>query len=70
MIVLFVYTLNDCMDSPIVINVEPIISNQYSVFPAVSVCIKKKKTYTANNERVKNFIQKYYAENNIKEPQQ
>ncbi|XP_055306589.1 pickpocket protein 11-like [Sitodiplosis mosellana] len=37
MAVVFVYTLNDYVDSPVVINVEPTISNENSVFPAVSL---------------------------------
>lgn len=70
MIVLFVYTLNDYLDSQVVIEFETINLDGDSVFPAISVCIEKFNNNRASNQRVKNFVQKYYAEHGIEEPQQ
>ncbi|XP_055306541.1 uncharacterized protein LOC129570844, partial [Sitodiplosis mosellana] len=71
MTVVFVYTLNDYADDPIVINVNPIISKENSVFPAVSVCIQRydHERRRVSTERIEQFVRKYYAEHNIKEPQ-
>lgn len=66
----FAYTIYDYLDSPIVINIDAVITNDNSIFPAVSVCIEKFDNYRANTERIKNFVQKYYSEQNIEEPQE
>lgn len=70
MIVVFLYTINDYLDSPVVINVDTINSNKNNVFPAVSVCILKMYSNRASTERVKPFVKKYYADHNIEEPQE
>lgn len=68
MIMVFVYTFNDYFDSLVVINVDQTIPNEQSVFPAVSICIRKSNNKRSNTERIKKFVEKYYAEHNIKEP--
>lgn len=68
MTAVFMYTLNDYTNSPIVIDVDLTISNKHSAFPAVSVCIQRLDIQEASTERVRNFVQKYYAEHNIEEP--
>lgn len=67
----FTYTLNDYLDNPVAINVDTIISNQKSsVFPSVSVCIKKLNNTEASVESVRSFVDKYYTEHNIPKSQQ
>lgn len=65
----FGHTLSDYLDSRIVINIDADISNKNNTFPAVSICMKKRNTFKANNERIKKFVQNYYSEHNIEEPQ-
>lgn len=71
MTVLFLYTLNDYLESRIVINVQPIVTGEKNVFPAVSVCIKKSNLNNdASIARVKSFVQKYYTEHAIDLPEE
>lgn len=70
MATLFVYTLNDYRESPVVINVDTIISNKNNVFPAVSICARKWDNKRASTKRLKQFVRKYYANHNIEEPQE
>lgn len=64
-IVLFVYTLNDYMESPTVINIGTTVAGKSHAFPAVSVCIRKYRNHEASIVRVKDFVEKYHAEHNI-----
>lgn len=65
MSVVFVYTLNDYFESPILINVDTIALNESNVFPAVSVCIHNHKQKTATAIEAESFVATYYAEHNI-----
>lgn len=65
-----VYTINDYLESPVVINVQTTISDKNNVFPAISVCIKRAHYSIVSSKSVKKFVQKYYAEHKIAEPQQ
>lgn len=51
------------------ISVEPIISNQHGVFPAVSVCLLQLQA-NARKEMAQNAVRKYYTEHNIKVPRE
>ena len=64
------YTLNDYLNSPAIIEVDTINPNKEIPFPAVSVCIRKQNNNDASNERVKRFVEKYYEEHSIEMPQE
>lgn len=68
MTVVSVYTINDYLETPVVINIDPAISNRNSTFPAVSVCIQKGYARFCL-KKIEQFIKKYYADHNIKEPE-
>lgn len=68
MIWLFLYSLNDALDNSTVIHFNATNSNQQAVFPAISLCIKYYKDKKTNIEKLKAFIQNYYAEHDIEVP--
>lgn len=65
MSVIAVYTLDDYLESPAVIEIGTIDPNKDTAFPAVSLCIRKFENNKASTERVEQFVEKYYAEHNI-----
>lgn len=52
----------------IVTDFELIKPNEKIIFPGVSVCIEKTTKDEALPVEIKEYVQKYYAEHNIKEP--
>jgi len=72
MAVVFVYTLNDYLDDPVILNIDPIITKTSIAFPAVSVCIDGAHDYNPNNTisaRIEHYIRQYYTNHNLLEPQ-
>ncbi|XP_055295186.1 uncharacterized protein LOC129564958 [Sitodiplosis mosellana] len=69
MILVFVYTLNDYLNEPVVINFDPIITKKSSVFPVVSVCIRRSDYVKPSTKRIKQYVKRYYTEHDIEEPQ-
>lgn len=70
MTVVFVYTVDDYLNDPIVLKLKPVVARKASVFPAVSVCIEKHSSGRVSNYAVDHFVRNYYAEHSIPEPEQ
>lgn len=68
MAVVFVYTLNDYMESRIVLSIDPTLTKKSVVFPAVSVCIQKDNGEQASTKEIEQYIRNY-TEPNMEEPQ-
>lgn len=66
----FLHSLDDYSNDPIVIKFNPTISIKNTVFPAVSICISKIDDNGASTRRIENFVKKYYAEYNIEVPEE
>lgn len=69
MVVIFVYTIDAYANDAITINMDTAYSKWNNTFPAISFCMLRPFNPSAEY-KIKGFIQKYYAEHNIKEPDQ
>lgn len=56
LILVSVYTMNDYLESPVVIKIESIVPNENIAFPAVSVCMEKYEKNSISTESVKRFF--------------